>query len=328
MSTTGPDDGSGPLLRAALAMAARGWHVFPCVANGKRPVLRGNWQQHATTDPDRIRRWWEGTSYNIGVSCGPSGLVVIDLDVDKDASGADGADSLARLCARVGQPRPSGTLTVCTPSGGTHLYFLAAGRPVRNSAGRLGPRIDVRADGGYVVGPGSRIGGRTYEVRGDAFPRPVPEWIIDALTAPDVSSGTVSSGTVSSGTVPPTRASQLPGPGTRGATAYAMAALREETLRMAIAVDGTRHDTLNKAAFSLGQLVAAGLLPDLAVITSLADAARMSGLTDPDIARIIRAGLAAGAHHPRHPRPRPLPATGIGCGQGSMRCTSPNSCHR
>ena len=56
---------------------------------------------------------------------------------------------------------------------------------------------------------------------------------------------------------------------------------------MAIAVDGTRHDTLNKAAFSLGQLVAAGLLPDLAVITSLADAARMSGLPDRDIVRII-----------------------------------------
>ena len=325
MSITGPDDRRGPLLRAALAMAARGWHVFPCVADGKRPVLRGNWQQHATTDPDRIRRWWEGTSYNIGVSCGPSGLVVIDLDVDKDASGADGADSLARLCARVGQPRPSGTLTVCTPSGGTHLYFLAAGRPVRNSAGRLGPRIDVRADGGYVVGPGSRIGGRAYEVRSGALPRPVPEWIIDALTAPAVPPS-VPSPAVPPPAVPPPKVRPLPDPGTRGATAYAMAALREETLRMAIAVDGTRHDTLNKAAFSLGQLVAAGLLPDLAVITSLADAARMSGLTDPDIPRIIRAGLAAGARHPR--RPRPLPATAIGRGQGSIRCTSPNSCHR
>ena len=71
---------------------------------------------------------------------------------------------------------------------------------------------------------------------------------------------------------------------------------------MAIAVDGTRHDTLNKAAFSLGQLVAAGLLPDLAVITSLADAARMSGLPERDIVRIIRAGMAAGARHPRPPR--------------------------
>jgi hypothetical protein len=271
-------------MRAALAMAARGWHVFPCVADGKRPALRGSWQQHATSDPGRIRHWWASAPYNVGVSCGPSGLVIIDLDVAKDGSGPDGADSLAQLCERHRQPCPSGTLTVRTPSGGTHLYFRAAARTVRNSAGRLGPRIDIRADGGYVIGPGSRIGERVYEVRGDAFPRPVPEWIIDALTAPPV---------------PRAEARSLPDPGTRGSTAYAMAALREETLRMAIAVDGTRHDTLNKAAFSLGQLVAAGLLPDLAVITSLADAARMSGLPDRDIVRIIRAGMAAGARHPR-----------------------------
>jgi Bifunctional DNA primase/polymerase, N-terminal len=293
MSITHPDGVRDSLVRAALAMAARGWHVFPCVADGKRPALRGSWQQHATTDADRIRHWWASAPYNIGISCGPSGLVIIDLDVAKDGSGPHGADSLARLCARHGQPRPSGTLTVRTPSGGTHLYFRAAARPVRNSAGRLGPRIDIRADGGYVVGPGSRIGERVYEVRGDALPQPVPEWIIDALTAP---------------AVPPVEARSLPDPGTRGATAYAMAALREETLRMAIAVDGTRHDTLNKAAFSLGQLVAAGLLPDLAVITSLADAARMSGLPEHDIVRIIRAGMAAGARHPRPPRP--LPAAG------------------
>jgi len=304
MSITGPDGraspngGSGPLVRAALAMAARGWHVFPCVADGKRPVLRGNWQQHATTDPDRIRRWWEGTPYNIGISCGPSGLVVIDLDIVKDGSGPDGADSLARLCERAGQPRPFGTFTVRTPSGGTHLYFRAAARPVRNSAGRLGPRIDIRADGGYVVGPGSRIGERTYQVRRNALPRPVPEWIIDALAAPPA----VLSPALLSPAVLSPEPRLLPGPGTRGATAYAKAALREETLRMAIAVDGTRHDTLNRAAFSLGQLVAAGLLPDLVVMTALTAAARMSGLTDPDVARIIRAGLAAGARNPRLPR--------------------------
>ena len=163
-----------------------------------------------------------------------------------------------------------------------------------------------------MVGPGSRIGERVYEVRGDALPWPVPEWIIDALTAPAAS---------------PTQARSLPHPGSRGGTAYAMAALREETLRMSIAVDGTRHDTLNKAAFSLGQLVAAGLLPDLAVITSLADAARMSGLPDRDIARIIRAGLAAGARHPRFQGPGlPLPGReddNRKCAHGALLESSP-----
>ena len=134
MSITSPQGVRDSLMRAALAMAARGWHVFPCVADGKRPALRGSWQQHATTDAGRIRHWWASAPYNIGISCGPSGLVIIDLDVAKDGSGPHGADSLAQLCARHGQPRLSGTLTVRTPSGGTHLYFRAAARPVRNSA--------------------------------------------------------------------------------------------------------------------------------------------------------------------------------------------------
>ncbi len=76
---------------------------------------------------------------------------------------------------------------------------------------------------------------------------------------------------------------------------------------MATAVDGTRHDTLNRAAFSLGQLVGSGLLPELAVVTSLTDAARQSGLPERDIPRIIRSGITAGARHPRIPRHIPQP---------------------
>ena len=61
-----------PLLDAALSYAARGWRVFPmwphengrCTCNnpgcdkpGKHPMVR--WRDHATTDPDVIRRWWQ-----------------------------------------------------------------------------------------------------------------------------------------------------------------------------------------------------------------------------------------------------------------------------
>ena len=77
------DAGDPALLRSALEMASRGWHVFPCATGTKRPALKGNWQRHATTDPGRIRDWWAYRPYNIGISCGPSGLVVIDLDVPK-----------------------------------------------------------------------------------------------------------------------------------------------------------------------------------------------------------------------------------------------------
>jgi hypothetical protein len=174
------------LLRPALSMAARGWHVFPCAPGTKRPALQENWQQIATTDPARIRRWWTCLPYNIGIACGPSMLIVIDLDVPHDgrADGpmggqmpASGADTLAALCRRRGQPYPSGTFAVKTQSGGCHLYFAACAKRVRNSAGRLGNHLDVRADGGYVIGAGSRVGGRTYTALNAGSPAPFPPWI-------------------------------------------------------------------------------------------------------------------------------------------------------
>ena len=73
-----------PLLSAALDYAARGWHVFPLRPGQKRPALQSDWEGRATTDPDRIRGCWEHDDYNIGIACGPSGLVVVDLDTPKE----------------------------------------------------------------------------------------------------------------------------------------------------------------------------------------------------------------------------------------------------
>jgi hypothetical protein len=100
----------------------------------------------------RIRAWWASRACNIGISAGPSGLVVIDLDIAKAAGQPGGPESFCRLCRRYRQPVPR-TFTVITPSGGRHLYFAARDGDVRNSAGRLAPLVDVRAAGGYVIGP-------------------------------------------------------------------------------------------------------------------------------------------------------------------------------
>ena len=62
---------------------------------------------------------------------------------------------------------------------------------------------------------------------------------------------------------------------------------------------GTRNVTLNRAAFSLGQLVAAGLIPPIPVITSLIGAARHAGLTEEEAVRTVRSGMDAGARKPR-----------------------------
>jgi hypothetical protein len=78
-----------------------------------------------------------------------------------------------------------------------------------------------------------------------------------------------------------------------------MAALRSETSRVAAARPGTRNDTLNRAAFSLGQLVVAGLLPPIPVITGLISAAMAAGLSEDEASRTVRSGLAGGARKPR-----------------------------
>ena len=289
----------GPL-SSALAAADAGWHVFPCAPGSKRPALRENWQDLATTDRGRIRDWWARRPYNIGIACGPSGLVVIDLDVGprRTRTGrtpgldgpASGADALQRLCRAHGQRYPAGTYTVDTPSGGSHLYFTAPATPVRNSAGRLGPLIDIRAHGGYVVGDGSLIDGRRYVARGDFLPLalPLPAWIARLLLEEPAL---------------PEITRPLPALDRVQGRAYALAAFREETRRVAEARVGTRNDTLNRAAFSLGQLVAAGLIPPLPVMTGLADAAARAGLPADEARRTIRSGMAAGV---RKPRPSPV----------------------
>jgi len=177
-----------PLLRSALSLAEPGWLVFPCAPGAKRPALRGSWQEDATTEPARIRAWWGRAAYNIGIACGPSGLVVIDLDIPRDTAaparvegGSAVSVELAELCDRHGQACPLPTYVVETPSGGRHLYYTAAGSPVGNSAGRLGSHVDVRGAGGYVVGDGSRIGGRAYTVRDETAPVPLPAWIAGLL---------------------------------------------------------------------------------------------------------------------------------------------------
>jgi hypothetical protein len=286
------------LLRSALAAALRGWYVFPCAVGGKRPALRGNWQDLATTATEQIRDWWARAPYNIGIACGPSGLIVIDLDMPHDVEEDDeeaadgtlfplsGADILSGLARQRGERYPGGTYIVDTPSGGCHLYFSAAGETrVRNSAGVIGPHIDVRADGGYVVGAGSRISGRAYTARGPRTAVPLPSWLARLIK--------------DSYQPPPVPAPRLPVGDRVQGRAYAMAALRAETERVAAARPGTRNDTLNRAAFCLGQLVAAGLLPPIPVITSLIDAARYAGLPEDEAVRTVRNGMAAGARKPR-----------------------------
>jgi len=145
----------------ARKLALAGFHVFPLLPNSKRPAIK-RWPELATTNPDEVGAWWvDNPDYNIGIHT--RGLLVIDLD-PKDG-GPENWAALLESHELLGDEPPPRTMTVRTPSGGTHLYFkLPPEEEVTNSVSKLGRGIDVRGKGGYVVAPGSTIDGKVYEV--------------------------------------------------------------------------------------------------------------------------------------------------------------------
>lgn len=136
------------LQESALWYARRGWPVLPC--NGKVPLIEHGWQD-ATTAQATIAAWWRRwPNANVAIATGPAGLVVVDVDAKGDAPGLDSWADLRRELGLDGE-----TVTCETPTGGLHVYYRANGQPIGCSAGKLGPGLDVRAQGGYVIAPPS-----------------------------------------------------------------------------------------------------------------------------------------------------------------------------
>ena len=154
-------------LKTALRFVERGIPIFPVAENGKIPLTTSGFKD-ATTDLHQIKRWArQFPAANIGIPTGSaSGFVVIDLDRKGDV---DGVKAFESLCHRLDIEIPD-TYKIKTPSGGRHLFFGTkhAGL-IRNSAGILGPGIDVRGEGGYVVAKGSVIDGKRYRCIGGSL---------------------------------------------------------------------------------------------------------------------------------------------------------------
>jgi len=178
------------LLDGALALASRGYRVFPVGAatfdeqdrsNGKTPLLKG-WLGRATTDEATIRTWWgeQFVGANIGIATGAaSNLTVVDLDHRPDEE-KDGPAQIAALEREHGELVPGPIVRRGTSA---HLYFRHV--PALRSINGVLPGVDVKNDGGYVVAPPSyhRTGGRYLwadDSSGRALPT-MPPWLIATL---------------------------------------------------------------------------------------------------------------------------------------------------
>lgn len=163
----------------ALGFARRGWHVFPIKAKTKDQP-RVKWGTAATKDTDTVAGWWRRWPRdNIGIACGPSGLLVLDLDMKK---GKNGVLELQVLELEHGALPP--TLSASTPTGGRHLYFSGEAATTTDKIAR---GVDTRGSGGkggYVLAPGSETGDGAYAWTTDAPVAPLPGWLRSLAGSP------------------------------------------------------------------------------------------------------------------------------------------------
>jgi hypothetical protein len=263
------------LAEAARALAARGWHVFPLRPRTKVPLTLHGFHD-ASCGLAQVEHWWCATpAANIGIACGASRLLVVDLD------GEPAAEAWARLAAAHGGHRA--TLVAATGKpGGRHVYFAAPPGGLPNSAGRLGTGIDTRGEGGYVVAPPScHPSGRRYRwlEAPAAVPAPTPRWLVGLLDPPPVAAV----------------GEPRPLPPGAWATRYGESALAGLCDEMLVACEGQRNELLVRLAYRAGRLVAAGELDHAIAEHALVEAARAVGLPLSEAIQTYKSGAAAGA---------------------------------
>lgn len=167
------DQATQDMLVHALAMAARGLRVFRLARGSKKPIRDVSWSRTATVDETIATELWT-EPFNLGVA-GGRGHFMLDVDRKPNRNGQATLDAWEML----GDELPP-TLTVSTPNGGRHLYFRGdAGLSVDG----LGPGLEIRGDGGYVVGPGSTFEGKRYEIVDDRPIAEAPPWLMRRIAA-------------------------------------------------------------------------------------------------------------------------------------------------
>ncbi|MFF9687295.1 bifunctional DNA primase/polymerase [Streptomyces sp. NPDC014623] len=188
-------------LRDATEATRRGMHVFP-IGRTKMPAIRsphrddpkgtpkcraecgrpGHGVHDATGDPQRLAELFAAAPHatGYGIACGRGERPLLGVDLDRK-NGVDGVASLKALADEHGSSVPE-TVVISTPSGGLHLWLTGpAAALVQNSAGKLGPGIDVRGYGGYLVGPGSWTPKGTYRVEHMHPVAQAPAWLISLM---------------------------------------------------------------------------------------------------------------------------------------------------
>lgn len=220
--------------------------IFPCGVN-KRPLTQHGFKD-ASADPALVAAMFKPyPGARIGMPTGSaSGIFVVDIDTK---NGPEAVDWMMQHNLQ------NQTKCVRTQSGGYHLWYQMPDVELRNTASRLVRGVDTRGEGGYVLIPPSD---GYYEFNDEEI-SVLPDWLLEELQRKPE----------------PTVQPVISAPSARhtdGGTAYGLEALARECDAIRYAGDGSKHTTLNKAAYSIGGLVASGELEQSVALADLRSA--------------------------------------------------------
>ena len=253
---------------AALAAAERGFAVFP--VDGKRPLVA--WRTESSSDPTVVSQMGWDAATGIGVDCGKSGLVVVDID---------DLDAIPELTDKLGwDPTKDDTLISRTGRGGVHLFYRAGSTEVKNSASRVVQGIDIRGSGGFVVIPPSlHESGKTYEWLYEYDPAPIPERMVELFNY---------------------REERVVEPTVSVAhEKWGLAALAAYAHDIETSQPGTRNEMLNRCAFLTFGIVKGGHLHYEVAWARLRAAGLHVGLSSTEVEGTLRSAWESAT--PRHP---------------------------
>lgn len=260
-------------------VALLGWHIVPS-SRTSRAALVKNAAGQASCDLDQIELWARKfPTCNWRVILGPSGLWGLDVDA-AETHAADGIANLAALAKIRGPipPRP----TVRTGGGGLALFFKHNGERIIGASGNPAAGIDPRRGAQSQTIPPSihHKTGRPYTwlvPPWEVAPPPAPSWLLKLLEPP-----------------PDPELDRIP----VASSNMARNRLYKAAYAVIAAGEGSRNDTLNRRAFQIGRIVAAGFLSEKEAAETLFGAGLSAGLDRAEVTATIRSGFRAAARCP------------------------------
>jgi hypothetical protein len=148
----------------ALELHNLGIQVVPALSprthrNFKRPSIPWQQYQDALVSREQVEAWFPPDyAGNLGIICGRASGNLFAIDIDNE----EGERWWQTVCEVHNHGIPIEAPEVRTPRGGRHLFFRAP--PGWTPPTLKGPGVDIRGQGGFLMGPGSLgLHDRRYE---------------------------------------------------------------------------------------------------------------------------------------------------------------------